>query len=82
MIILLERGLNMKYVIEINDIDLLEKALDNAIAAYGDLCYSIMLGMGPQISFSKFAKLDYTPDGELNKHLEVLKDLFNQIKIG
>ena len=72
----------MKIQIDIEDIELFEKAFNNAIAAYGDIYRSISFGIGPQINFNKFSKLEYLPEGELRKQVDILIDVYEQIKGG
>ena len=64
-----------KVTITINDETL--KGLNNAIAAYGDLCYAILLGTTIP---SKFEKLQALSDEELKARFEAIKTLYTEME--
>ena len=66
--------------IEVDDIELFAKALNNATIAYWDICSSIFLGCKPQVGSKKFLPLIDLPDGELEQRFAVLKDVYEQIE--
>ena len=70
----------MKIEIEISNIELFSKALNNAFLAYGDIVHSINLGCGPQIITTKFLPLTKLSDNELRNRLEELKKVYLQIE--
>ena len=65
--------------IEVDDITLFAKALNNAICAYEDIIWSIDFGCVPQINSNKFSKLNVLPEEELKKRLNALSDVYKQI---
>lgn len=65
--------------IEVSDLELFSKALNNALVAYGDIVYSIGMGLDPQISSSKFSKLKAPPIEELQARVNELIDVYNQV---
>lgn len=65
--------------IEVDDITLFAKALNNAICAYEDIIWSIDLGCVPQINSNKFSKLNVLPEEELKKRFNALNDVYKQI---
>ena len=64
-----------KITITISDETL--KGLNNAIATYGDLCYSILLGASIP---SRFEKLGELSDEELKARLEAVKALYTELE--
>ena len=66
--------------IEVDDIELFLKALNNATIAYWDICSSIFLNCEPQIGSRKFSPLADLPDGELEQRFAALKDVYEQIE--
>lgn len=67
----------MKIEIEIDDISLFAKALNNAIVAYGDAVWGIFIGC--EIS-SKLEPLKKIPYEELEKRIFCLKNVYKQIE--
>ena len=67
----------MKIKIEISDITIASKAINNALAAYGDIVSRIVIGCEvPQ----RFALLTQLSDEELTKRFDCLKSIYNQIE--
>ena len=66
--------------IEIDDIELFAKALNNATIAYWDICSSIFLGCDPQINSMKFLPLSELSDGELENRFNILRDVCEQVE--
>lgn len=67
----------MKITIEVEDITLFAKALNNAIIAYGDITWGIFLGCEVP---DKFAPLKGLPEGELKARVNCLKDVYRQVE--
>ena len=67
----------MKIKIEISDITIASKAINTALAAYGDIVSRIVIGCEvPQ----RFALLTQLSDEELTKRFDCLKSIYNQIE--
>lgn len=66
--------------IEVDDIEVLAKALNNAFLAYGDIVSSINLGLEPQLSSVKYLPLMDLPFEELDCRYNTLKDVYLQIE--
>ena len=67
----------MKIEIEVTDITTAAKAINNAMAAYGNIVWSIILGCEVPKNFQPLANLD---DDELTKRLDCLKDICEQLE--
>lgn len=67
----------MKIELEINDIEVLSKALNNTLISYGDIIFSRVMRCDVPL---KFEKLKDLPDEELMRHLNALKDIYRQIE--
>ena len=67
----------MKIELEINDIEILSKALNNALATYGDIIFSSIMRCDIPL---KFEKLKDLPDEELIKRVNAIKDIYKQIE--
>lgn len=63
----------MKVEIEVSDIQLFVKALNNAIISYGDIVFGIMLGC--EIP-SKLKSLKKIPFSELEDRVHCLKNVY------
>lgn len=70
----------MKIEIEISDIELFAKALNNAFLAYWDIVTAIDLGCEPQIRTTRFLPLGELPDGELKNRFEELERVYLQVE--
>ena len=70
----------MKIEIEVTDIELFAKALNNAFLAYWDIITAIDLGCDPQVKATKFLPLGELPDGELKNRLEELEKVYLQVE--
>ena len=70
----------MKIEIEVTDIELFAKALNNAFLAYWDIVTAIDLGCDPQVRATRFLPLGELPDGELKNRLEELEKVYLQIE--
>lgn len=70
----------MKIEIEVSDIELFAKALNNAFLAYWDITSAIDLGLDPQIRTTKFLPLGELPDGELKNRFEELERVYLQVE--
>lgn len=70
----------MKIEIEVTDIELFAKALNNASLAYWDIITAIDLGCEPQIRTAKFLPLGALPNGELKNRFEELERVYLQIE--
>lgn len=71
----------MKIELEIDDIELFTKALNNAFLAYGDIVSSInCLGLEPQLSTIKYLPLMELPAEELDRRYNTLKDVYLQVE--
>ena len=70
----------MKIEIEVTDIELFTKALNNAFLAYWDIITAIDLGCDPQVKATKFLPLGELPDGELKNRLEELEKVYLQVE--
>ena len=70
----------MKIEIEVTDIELFAKALNNAFLAYWDIVTAIGLGCEPQIRTVKFMPLGALPNGELKNRFEELERVYLQIE--
>lgn len=67
----------MKIEIDVSDIQLFAKALNNAIASYGDIAFGIMFGC--EIP-SKLESLRQIPFRELENRIHCLKEVYKQIE--
>ena len=67
----------MKIEIEIPDITTTSKAINNAMVAYGDIVYSLILGCEVPNKFQPLAKLD---EEELTKRFNCLKSIYEQLE--
>lgn len=67
----------MKITIEVPDIKTVADAINNAMVAYGDIVYSIILGCEIPNKFQPLAKLD---EEELAKRFNCLRDIYKQIE--
>lgn len=67
----------MKIEIEVEDISLFVKALNNACISYGDVIWGIYIGCEVP---SKFAPLKKLPEGELKARIDCLKDVYRQVE--
>ena len=70
----------MEIILNINDIELLAKALNNAFLAYQDIISTISLGISPQINSNRFEGLSNLSEEELKKRYEELKNIYFQIE--
>ena len=70
----------MKIEIEVTDIELFAKALNNAFLAYWDIVSAIDLGCEPQIRTAKFMPLGALPNGELKNRFEELERVYLQVE--
>ena len=70
----------MKIEIEVTDIELFAKALNNAFLAYWDIVTAIDLGCDPQIRTTRFLPLGELPDGELKNRFEELERVYLQVE--
>ena len=71
----------MKIEIEVSNIELFSKALNNALVAYRDIVTCInVFGIDPQISSKEFTKLADLPAKELTGRLNELKQVYLQIE--
>lgn len=66
-----------KITIEVEDITLFAKALNNAIIAYGDITWGIFLGCEVPDKFAPLKKLPYE---ELETRMKCLKDVYRQLE--
>lgn len=67
----------MKIEIEVEDISLFAKALNNACVSYSDIVGSIYIGCAVP---SKFEPLKKLPEGELKARIDCLKDVYRQVE--
>ena len=67
----------MKIELEINDIEVLSKALNNALTSYGDIVFSTIMRCNIPL---KFEKLKDLPDEELMRRVNAIKDIYKQIE--
>lgn len=67
----------MKIEIEVEDISLFAKALNNACISYGDIIWGIYIGCEVP---SKFDPLNKLPEGELKARIDCLKDVYRQVE--
>ena len=67
----------MKIELETNNIEILSKALNNALATYGDIVFSSIMRCDVPL---KFEKLKDLPDEELIKRVNAIKDIYKQIE--
>lgn len=67
----------MKIELEVEDVTLLAKALNNAYVAYGDIAWSIILGCYVP---SKFDSLQKLSQHELEARMNCLKDVYMQVE--
>lgn len=70
----------MKIEIEVSDIELFAKALNNAFIAYWDIVHALNLGCDPQVRATRFLPLGELPDGELKNRLEELEKVYLQVE--
>ena len=67
--------------IEVDDIEVLAKALNNAFLAYGDIVSSIScFGLEPQLSTIRYLPLMKLPAEELDRRYNTLKDVYLQVE--
>lgn len=66
----------MKITIEVNDLELFAKGFNNAIAAYGDIVWSIKIGCGIP---SRFEVLKEIPVEDLIDRHNCLVDVYEQV---
>jgi hypothetical protein len=67
----------MKIEIEVPDITTAAKAINNAMVAYGDIIYSVILGCEVPQKFQPLANLD---EEELVKRFDCLKGICQQLE--
>ena len=67
----------MKIEIEVTDITTAAKAINNAMVAYGDIIYSVILGCEVPQKFQPLSKLD---EEELTKRFDCLKGIYKQLE--
>lgn len=67
----------MKIEIEVEDISLFAKALNNACASYGDIIWGIYIGCEVPRKFELLKKLPYE---ELQARMNCLKDVYRQVE--
>lgn len=67
----------MKITIEVNDIELFAKGLNNAIAAYGDIVYA--LGVDCEVP-KRFEVLKTIPFEDLSARYNCLVDVYEQVR--
>ena len=65
--------------IEVSDIELFAKALNNAFLAYWDIVRAIDFGCEPQVRATRFLPLGELPDGELKNRLMELENVYDQV---
>ena len=70
----------MKIEIEVSNLELFGKALNNAFLAYWDIVHAIDLGCDPQVRATRFLPLGELPDGELKNRLEELERVYLQVE--
>lgn len=70
----------MKIEIEVSNLELFGKALNNAFLAYWDIIHAINLGCEPQVRATRFLPLGELPDGELKNRLEELEKVYLQVE--
>ncbi len=70
----------MKIEIEITNIELFSKALNNSFLAYADIVSSINLGLEPQISALRFFPLMELSHDELDARYNELKQVYLQVE--
>ena len=70
----------MKIEIEVSNLELFGKALNNAFLAYWDIVHAIHLGCEPQVRATRFLPLGELPDGELKNRLEELERVYLQVE--
>lgn len=71
----------MKIEIEISDIELFAKALNNAFIAYGDIVSSVNLyGIEPQLSTIRYLPLMKLSSEELDARYNELKSAYLQVE--
>lgn len=66
----------MKIEVDVDDITLFADALNNAVAAYGDILFGIFIGC--EIP-SKLEKLKEIPFDELQKRFDCIKNVYEQV---
>ena len=66
----------MKIEIEVEDISLFAKALNNACISYGDIIYGIYIGCEVPSKFDPLKKLSQE---ELKARMDCLKDVYRQV---
>lgn len=67
----------MKIEIDVPDITTASKAINNAMAAYGHIVYSLILGCEVPNKLQPLAKLD---EEELTKRFNCLKSIYKQLE--
>lgn len=67
----------MKIEIEVEDISLLAKALNNAFIAYGDIVWGIYIGCEVPRKFDPLKEIPYE---ELKARMECLNSVYNQVE--
>lgn len=67
----------MKIEIEVKDISLFAKALNNACISYGDVIWGIYIGCEVPNKFDPLKKLS---EEELKARIDCLKDVYRQVE--
>ena len=67
----------MKIEIEVPDIKTAADAINNALVAYGDIVWSVVLGCSVPQKLQPLAKLD---EKELIKRLDCMKSIYEQLE--
>ena len=67
----------MKIEIEVEDISLFAKALNNACISYSDIIWGIYIGCEVP---SKFDPLKKLPEDELKARIDCLKNVYRQVE--
>lgn len=70
----------MKLEIEINDLTTFAKGLNNALAAYGDVVSSIILGCETQVKVTRFQPLTKVSKEELKDRFNTLLEIYHQVE--
>lgn len=67
----------MKIEIEVEDVSLFAKALNNACVSYGDIIWGIFIGCEVPSKFDPLKKIPYE---ELKARMDCLKDVYKQVE--
>lgn len=67
----------MKITIEVDDVELFAKGLNNAIATYGDILYAVSIGCKVP---SRFEVLETIPFENLSARYNCLVDVYEQVE--